>query len=103
MSTIKSINPCNEQVMMEFQEMTLPEITSLIDKSNQAFMSWKELAYSTRASYLKRVAQIMLERKTEISRICALEMGKPTIFGDGETEGCVAILNYYADNGEKFL
>lgn len=103
MSTIKSINPCTGQVMMEFQEMTLPEITSLIDKSNQAFMSWKELPYSTRASYLKRVAQIMLERKTEISRICALEMGKPTIFGDGETEVCAAILNYYADNGEKFL
>lgn len=103
MNTIKSINPTNGTLMKEYPEMDANQIESIISKAHGAFLKWKELSFEARAAYIRKAAQIMLDRKQEISEVCAREMGKPTIFGDGETEVCAMILNYYADNAEKFL
>ena len=103
MNTIKSINPCTGNLMKEYPEMNNEQIESIISKAHEAFLKWKELSFDSRAGYMRKAAQIMLDRKQEISEVCAREMGKPMVFGDGETEVCAMILNYYADNAEKFL
>ncbi len=103
MNTIKSINPCTGDLMKEYPEMNNEQIESIISKAHEAFLKWKDLSFETRAGYMRKAAQIMLKKKQEISEVCAREMGKPTVFGDGETDVCAMILNYYADNAEKFL
>ena len=103
MNTIKSINPCSGKLMKEYPEMNSDQIESVISKAHKAFLEWKELSFHSRAEYMRKTAQIMLDRKQEISEICAIEMGKPTVYGDGETEVCAMILNYYAENAETFL
>ena len=103
MADIKSINPADAQVLKVFQEMSQTEIENIICKADKAFAEWKKTTFAQRSELLKKVAAIMLERKREISELCAKEMGKIIPYGDGETDVCIMILNYYADNGEKFL
>ena len=56
-----------------------------------------------RKAIVKRAASILREKLDEFAEPITLEMGK--LFGEaqGEVELSADILDYYADNAEKFL
>src|SRR5690348_6504677 len=52
---------------------------------------------------MKRAAAILRERKDELARLMAVEMGKPRKQGVAEAEKCAWACDYYADNAEAQL
>ena len=52
---------------------------------------------------MRRAADLLDERKAELARLMALEMGKPLAQGASEAEKCAWVCRYYADNSERFL
>ena len=103
MSSIKTVNPVNNQVVKEYPEMTSGQIDEIFETANNAFKKWRKTSFSERASLIHKVAQIMRDRKEELAKLCALEMGKVIKEGIGEVEICAGIFDYYADNAEKLL
>lgn len=102
-SSIKTVNPFNNEVVKEFDVMSEAQTDAIIDKADEAFQSWKKTSFAERAKFIHRVADIMLERKEELGKLCTLEMGKLLSESIGEVELCAGIWNYYADKAEELL
>jgi len=102
-SPIKTVNPFTNEIVKEFEVMTTNQITTLIDKADEAFKSWKNTSFAKRAAIIHKVATIMRERKEALGKLATLEMGKLLAESIYEVELSADIFDYYAENAEKFL
>ncbi|TWJ02398.1 succinate-semialdehyde dehydrogenase/glutarate-semialdehyde dehydrogenase [Mucilaginibacter frigoritolerans] len=102
-SPIKTVNPFNNKLVKSFEVMSDEQIESKIALADKAFQAWKKTPKTERAQLLHRVAHLMRVRKPQLETLATLEMGKLLKESRAEVELCVAIFDYYAENGEKFL
>lgn len=102
-AVLKSINPYNGEVLKTYDEMSPEEVDSAIAKADEAFRQWRETSFEHRAGILRRVAELLRERREELATIMTLEMGKKIEDARPEIDLCATIFDYYADNGEKIL
>jgi succinate-semialdehyde dehydrogenase / glutarate-semialdehyde dehydrogenase len=100
----QTINPFNGEVLCTFEEYTDAQMQALLTKADDTFRNtWSKLSVQERCKVLGKAAKLMHDQKEELARLATLEMGKRIAESRGELELCMAILQYYADNAEKFL
>lgn len=102
-SSIKTVNPFNNEVVKEFEAMSEKQVATIIDKADEAFKTWKKTSIKERAAIMHKVSAIMLERKVELGTLATLEMGKVLGQAIGEVKISAAIFEYYATNAEELL
>ncbi|MCT7904570.1 Succinate-semialdehyde dehydrogenase [NADP(+)] 1 [Candidatus Ornithobacterium hominis] len=100
---MKSINPYTNELLFEHHEDSAEKIHQVIEKSHQAFLSWRKTGFEERAKKIMKVAQFIEKEKNEFAKIMTLEMGKPISQSISEIEKCAWVCEYYAENAEKFL
>ncbi|MFP8487898.1 NAD-dependent succinate-semialdehyde dehydrogenase [Gracilimonas sp. Q87] len=100
---MKTINPATGQTLKEYEEMNMEDIDSIIQGANEEQREWKKKSFNVRAGYLKKIADILKQRKHELAELMAKEMGKPLAQGVSEAEKCAWVCEYYAENAEAFL
>lgn len=96
-------NPSTGQFVEKFDFATDDEIQNILKKAHAAYKSWRQTPVAQRGRIVKKVAALLIERKEELARIIATEMGKPIAEGEAEVEFCSEICVYYADNGPEIL
>lgn len=102
-SSIKTVNPTTGQVEKVFDEMSETQIDQIIAQADNTYREWSHTSFAERAKLFRNIANIIVERKQDLARLCAIEMGKLLKHGLAELQTCADIFNYYADNGEKFM
>ncbi|MFC6268886.1 NAD-dependent succinate-semialdehyde dehydrogenase [Frigoriflavimonas asaccharolytica] len=102
-SSIKTVNPFNNEVVKEFKAMSEEQVAKIIDDADEAFKTWKNTSVKDRAEIMHKVSAIMLERKVDLGKLATLEMGKVLGQAIGEVKISAAIFEYYATNAEKLL
>jgi len=102
-ASIKTINPATNEVVKSFKEMTEQEIESAISRAEKGYQDWKKTSYDQRADLLHKVASLMRKEKDTLAKLITLEMGKLLKESEGEIDLSANIIDYYADNGAKFL
>ncbi|TWP26209.1 NAD-dependent succinate-semialdehyde dehydrogenase [Apibacter muscae] len=102
-SSIKTVNPATGKIEKEFQEMYEEQINQILDKAVYAFQQWKITSFEDRAEIIHTTASLMREKKEDLAKLCAKEMGKILEEGIAEVELCANILDYYADKSKEFL
>ncbi len=100
---IATVNPFTNETVKCFTEDTAERIERAIATAETEFKNWSRTGYSERAGLLRKVAGIMRARKKELATLITTEMGKLIAESVGEIELSAAIVDYYADNGERFL
>ena len=95
-------NPKTNEIEKTYENITSDELEQALSTADETFKQWREKSYEERAEVLRKVAQLFDEKRDELARIIANEMGKAVDQGDGEVDDVVEIFNYYADNGAKF-
>ncbi len=100
---MKSFNPTTGKILTEYPEHSPREVTSIIEKNHQAFLSWREESFATRRSLMNRAADILRQNKEKYARLMSLEMGKIIKESRAEIEKCAWVCDYYAENAESFL
>jgi succinate-semialdehyde dehydrogenase / glutarate-semialdehyde dehydrogenase len=100
---IKSINPANGEMLKTYDEMSAAKVAAALDQAHQTWTSWRKTAFVERARLMTRAGSILRERKEELARLMALEMGKPIKQGIAEAEKCAWVCDYYAENAELHL
>ncbi len=78
-------------------------IQNKIAAAQVAYQSWRMLSIEERAFFLRKVAELLEERKEEYARMMAHEMGRPLTAGMGEITKCAWVCSYYADNAKGLL
>ncbi|HWJ11406.1 MAG TPA: NAD-dependent succinate-semialdehyde dehydrogenase [Nocardioides sp.] len=97
-------NPATGELVESFLTATDAEVRAAVDAASAAYTSWgRTSAVADRAALLRRVAELHVERRDELSAAMVEEMGKPLGDAEGEVDFSAAIYSYYADNAQRFL
>lgn len=99
MSRYRVQNPATGEVVETFDAADDSEIDAAIAAADEAFRLWAGRSIQDRAAIVHRVAELFTERKDELARIIAQEMGKPLQEGIEEVEFAASIIDYYAVHG----
>ena len=100
---MKSINPSTSELIQEYDEFSKEKVSTIIGEAQKSFLSWKKSSYDSRSKKLLRLADLLEEKKDELSKLISLEMGKPLKEGSSEIEKCAWVSRYYAKNAQNFL
>ena len=94
-------NPATNEVVETFDTFTDEQIQDALAKSHEAFQTWRKTPIDERAKIVSRAAELFKERKGELAKIEAQEMGKATPEGEWEINFSGDILQFYADNAAE--
>ncbi len=98
------VNPATGEVLKEYPTISDDDLKDAIGRADNAFHKWTpSTTAEERAALIRRVGELHTERRQELGEIIVREMGKPIEQALGEVDFCVAIYDYYADNGPKLL
>jgi succinate-semialdehyde dehydrogenase/glutarate-semialdehyde dehydrogenase len=100
---IRTVNPANEEILSEYQEMSFSEMESICDKSYKSFVEWKKKSLGHRADLIKNASSILRKNKEKYAKLITDEMGKPITQSRGEVEKCAWVCDYYYENAERHL
>lgn len=100
---LQSVNPVNGEVVASFEELSDEQVKAKISLAHEAFKSWRKASFAERAVLLRKLSAIFLERAEEFGKLMTLEMGKPITQAIAEVKKCSTALDYYAENGERFM
>lgn len=100
---IASINPATGETIAEYEEHSNEAIDGFLTRALKAQSRWKALSFEQRAEPLRRTARLLRERKPDLARLMAREMGKPIEQGGAEIEKCAGCCEYFASQAGGFL
>lgn len=97
-SKFQSYNPANKtEVVGVFSEVDTD--TSLVDKAidaaTEAFKSWRNVPPAERAEYAFKIADVMRQRKHELSAWMVVEVAKTWAEADGDTAEAIDFMEFY--------
>ncbi len=104
MSEYAVINPATGETVKEYPTISDSDLQDAIARVDKAHREWSNSTSATeRAELVRTLGARHGERRHELAEIIVREMGKPIEQALGEVDFCVAIYDYYADNGAKLL
>jgi 1-pyrroline-5-carboxylate dehydrogenase len=96
-STLDSINPANRtEVVGKFHKATQELAERAVETAFEAFKTWRNVPADQRAQLLFRVAELMRQRKHELSAWMIHEVAKSWPEADGDTAEAIDFLEFYA-------
>lgn len=101
--SILSINPVNGEVIKTYQEDAVEIIEQKINQAHKAWLTYRQTGFNSRAKLLLELSKLLTQRKDQLAKLMALEMGKPLQAGIAEILKCASVCEYYAKNGAEFL
>ena len=99
----QTVNPYNGQVVEMFQEYSDEQLETALASALTCFEIWRLKSFAERALVAQRAASIMRERVDQFAGLITLEMGKLIEQARGEVRLSADIIEYYAQNAERFL
>src|SRR5215203_6649996 len=93
---LDSFNPANRtQLVGRFNKATKELAARAVEAAAKAFETWKNVPAADRAALLFRVAEIMRERKHELSAWMVYEVAKTWAEADGDTAEAIDFAEFY--------
>ncbi|WP_395405519.1 NAD-dependent succinate-semialdehyde dehydrogenase (plasmid) [Arthrobacter sp. UC242_113] len=99
MSVYRVQNPATGEVIETFETASDTQIEQALKNADAAYHEWRNRSIQDRAAIVRRVAELFAERKEELAKIIAQEMGKPLSEGIEEIEFATSIISYYGVHG----
>ncbi len=96
-------NPATGEIVETFESATDAEIEQTLAAADGAYREWRERSVQERAAAVKRVAELFGERRDELARLIAIEMGKSIAESLDEVEFARSIIEYYAVYGPSLI
>ena len=98
------INPATGKTLRTYPTISDEQLRERIADADTTHKAWtSSTTVQTRATLLRRVAELHVERRRELGEIIVREMGKPIRQAIGEVDFCAAIYEFYADHAAKLL
>jgi 1-pyrroline-5-carboxylate dehydrogenase len=92
----KSTNPSRpSEVIGVFQDASKEQATEAIEAANKYFDVWKKVAVQERVECLFKAAQIVRERKYELSALVCYEVGKTWVEADADIAETIDFCEFY--------
>lgn len=95
-----SVNPARfHEVVAEYREADAGDIDAAVTAAAAAQREWEDLGYIARGAVLRRVADVLSERRERIAELMTLDQGKTLPEALVEVDGSVETIRYHAAKG----
>ncbi len=94
-------NPANGQTVGSVPIGGEIETNQAIDSAHEAFQTWSQTTAYERATYLKKLNDLILENQEELAQVMTIEMGKPIKESRGEAGTAATYIEWYAEEGKR--
>lgn len=98
-----AINPATGELLRTYPEATMEDVDQALTAAVEAQRRWRRTSFSRRAEVLERAAGGLRQRREELARLAALEMGKPIREGRAEVDKCAWVCEHYARHAAAML
>jgi succinate-semialdehyde dehydrogenase/glutarate-semialdehyde dehydrogenase len=95
------VNPATGEEVEAFDHATDAEIEAAITSVHSAYDVWRDVPIAERATIVKRIGELFVERRADLAKIATQEMGKPLAESRGEAKFCGEIFDYFATEGPE--
>ncbi|XP_051133050.1 aminoaldehyde dehydrogenase 2, peroxisomal-like [Andrographis paniculata] len=97
------INPATEHIIGDIPAATAEDVHFAAEAARKAFFSntWSSTTGAYRAKYLRAIAAKIMERKTQLAKLEAIDCGKPLEEAAWDMDDVAGCFEYYADLAEK--
>lgn len=96
-------NPYTNEVVARFADLDDAQLEALVTQAADTFETWSRTSFAERRAIMKKAASLLREQADQYAALLTLEMGKLAREAQGEVRLSADILDYYADNAERFL
>ncbi|NMG08518.1 L-glutamate gamma-semialdehyde dehydrogenase [Brasilonema sp. UFV-L1] len=99
---VDSVNPSNfSEVVGKVGLLSVEQAQQAMQAAKAAFPAWRKTPVRERAGILRKAADLMEQRRAELSVWIVLEVGKPVREADAEVSEAIDFCRYYASEMER--
>ncbi len=88
-------------VLGEFPQAESALVDEAVEAARAAFAGWRDMGWPRRAEILRAGADVLENRKWEVSVACLVEVGKSRLEAVGEVEEAIDLIRHYCDEMER--
>ena len=77
--TYEVINPATEEVIGKASKASKKDVLKALKSAEKGFQIWKKTPAWKRSYCIRKIADLMRERKKDLAKWLALEVGKPLV------------------------
>jgi len=97
------LNPATNELINEYPCWDEAQLDEALVEVAAATPRWANTELIERCDYVRRLGQLLLQRRDQLAGLITLEMGKLIGEARAEVEKCALVCDYYADNAPAFL
>ena len=103
-ATFESRNPARQSDLIgRFPQSDADDVAAAVAAAKEAFKSWRLVPAPKRGEILKRVGDLMVERKAELAHAMTREMGKPFFETKGDVQEAIDTAYYAMTMGRQLF
>lgn len=102
-ATFESSNPATEELVAVVARSDAGDVNAAVAAARDAYQKWRLTPAPKRGEILFKVAQLLTERKEEISRLATQEMGKILDETRGDVQEAIDMAYYMGGEGRRLL
>ena len=99
--TYDVINPATEEVIGKASKASISDIDKALKSAEKGLKVWRNTAPWQRSYIIRKIADLMREKKDILAKWLTLEVGKPLAEGVGEVGGAADIFEWNAEETKR--
>jgi succinate-semialdehyde dehydrogenase / glutarate-semialdehyde dehydrogenase len=100
---VDAIDPSTGEVIASYEPHDADDVETRLQRAWDGFTTWRRTEYGERSDLLRRVAEVLEDRRDELAQLMTREMGKPITAAEAEVDKCAWVCRYEADHGPAHL
>ena len=88
-------------VLGEFPQADAALIDEAVAAARAAYPAWRDMGWPRRVALLRAGADVLEQRKWDVSVACLIEVGKSRLEAVGEVEEAIDLIRHYCDEMER--
>jgi len=88
-------------ILGEFPQADENMVNDAVQVARAAYPSWRAMGWPRRVAILRAAADVIEERKWDLSVACLIEVGKSRMEAVGEVEEAIDLIRHYCDEMER--
>ena len=99
---VEARSPIDRDILLgEFPQADAALVDEAVEVARAAFPGWRELGWPRRTAILRAGADVLEQRKWDVSVACLVEVGKSRLEAVGEVEEAIDLIRHYCDEMER--
>src|SRR5829696_7826226 len=99
---VQAVSPIDRDIVLgDFPQADEALVNEAVDVARAAFPAWRDMGWPRRVELLRTGADVLEQRKWDVSVACLVEVGKSRLEAVGEVEEAIDLVRHYCAEMER--